>query len=149
MFNKKIFRHKEKRHVLPSPGLQYMNIYSEPASRLGCFQDICDNQDDNSSGFMHGSAASYEKYLECLIKQTPYQQAHDFKDSLPQPTTLPISYSYMPEAQVQEYHTFFKPLDPVSRIYYSIKQKEIIKEAKSASLNVACSSFKPTFIPTL
>jgi hypothetical protein len=68
VYNRKVFKHKEKKSILPSPGLQYMNIHSKTSPRLCCFTEICDNSKDHVKGFIHGNASSYEAYLESLIK---------------------------------------------------------------------------------
>lgn len=143
-----MYKHKEKKPQLPSPGLQYMNIYSNSRPRLSCFAAIGTDSCEESNDYLHSNASSYEAYLESLIKKTPYTHSHqEFKESLAEPTSQPITYSYMPETQVMEYQTFFHaPIDPVSKIYYTIKRKQLISEVKS-NLKVESSSFKPTFLP--
>ena len=104
-----------------------MNIHSKTSPRLTCFSEICDDSKDHVKGFIHGNASSYEAYLESLIKQTPYNHCQEYKENLAEPSSKPITYSYMPETQNQEYQSFFQsPMDAVSRIYFSIKRKQMI-----------------------
>jgi hypothetical protein len=156
VYNKKTYKTKEKKLVdqLPSPGLQYMNIYSKTVRRMNCFSSVTQNTsvEEDPKLYLHGNASSYEGYLDSIIKKQPYQIIHEvpcLEESM-MAHQQPISYSYMPENQVMRYQTYFTSpsYDPVSNIYFNIKRNEMIKAVKS-NLKLESSTFIPTFLPTL
>jgi hypothetical protein len=155
VYNKKTVKNKEKKVVdqLPSPGLQYMNIYSKQAPRLSCFSSVAKVEaieEDDPKVYLHGNASAYESYLESIMKKQPFeylQNLHCFDTFVEK---QPISYSYMPEHQVDQYHSYFESqgCDPISNIFYSIKRSELLTAAKS-KLKLESSSFTPTFVPSV
>lgn len=105
-------------------------------------------EEDDPKVYLHGNASAYESYLESIIKKQPFeylQNLHCFDSFVEQ---QPISYSYMPEHQVDRYHSYFQSCDPISNIYYSIKRSEMLTAAKS-KLKLESTAFKPTFVPTI
>lgn len=137
---------------MPSPGLQYMNIYTKTAPRLGCFNHITQSgfKQEDLRVYLHGNAQSYESFLDSILKKKPFHyntQDHQVLESN-NTVTQPISYTYMPENAVNKYKTYFEKTNPVSNIYFTIKRNEMITVVKS-KMKVNSESFTPTALPTL
>ena len=76
VYNKKIMKKSERKNCydnaginLPSPHLQYMNIYSKQTTRLGCFKNIpiIPGEPDLDEG--QQDASTYENYLSDYCKK--------------------------------------------------------------------------------
>lgn len=83
MFQKKLMYRKRFLGQVQQPEIQYMNIYHTSERRLGCFKDICseeetsifnldeeqDEDKQNNAGYFYGDATSYEQHLDKVLKQ--------------------------------------------------------------------------------
>lgn len=74
MYQKKITKRRHQELIAP-PEMQYMNIYKSSAKRLGCFEEINEEYDQQNKGeflpneySFFGDATQYEKYLESELK---------------------------------------------------------------------------------
>jgi len=45
VFQKKFLYRKKFMNAVEQPDIQYINIYHSAETRLGCFQDICDEEE--------------------------------------------------------------------------------------------------------
>lgn len=69
MYQKKVT--KKRQEMICPPEMQYMNIYKQSAKRLGVFDEITDQYDQQAQGeflpqeySFFGDATAYEKYLD-------------------------------------------------------------------------------------
>uniref|UniRef100_A0A7S3CKJ3 C3H1-type domain-containing protein n=1 Tax=Strombidium rassoulzadegani TaxID=1082188 RepID=A0A7S3CKJ3_9SPIT len=90
MYEKKVQK-KKYEELIPEPGIQYMNLYSNRVKRLSCFQRITnlesaddeeeeygsENEELAFNSYSHGDAKAYEAKLDRLIKQLSQESHHN------------------------------------------------------------------------